>query len=51
MAIAVATAEQANWVLGHTDRFKCIVRTSVFNAESFWGSTDELVPNWEFNPY
>jgi dipeptidyl aminopeptidase/acylaminoacyl peptidase len=45
----------ANWVLGHTDRFKCIVSNhSVFNAESFWGSTDELwFPNWEFRgtPY
>jgi dipeptidyl aminopeptidase/acylaminoacyl peptidase len=45
----------ANWVLGHTDRFKCIVsHHSVFNTESFWGSTDELqFPDWEFKgtPY
>jgi dipeptidyl aminopeptidase/acylaminoacyl peptidase len=45
----------ANWVLGHTDRFKCIVsHHSVFNAESFWGTTDELwYPNWDFKgtPY
>jgi dipeptidyl aminopeptidase/acylaminoacyl peptidase len=40
----------ANWVLGHTDRFKCIVsHHSVFNTESFWGTTDELwYPNWDF---
>ena len=45
----------ANWVLGHTDRFKCIVsHHSIFDAESFWGSTDELwFPDWEFKgaPY
>jgi dipeptidyl aminopeptidase/acylaminoacyl peptidase len=45
----------ANWVLGHTDRFKCIVsHHSVFNTESFWGSTDELwFPDWDFKgtPY
>ena len=45
----------ANWILGHTDRFKCVVsHHSVFNAESFWGSTDELwFPNWDFKgtPY
>jgi dipeptidyl aminopeptidase/acylaminoacyl peptidase len=45
----------ANWVLGHTDRFKCIVsHHSVFNAESFWGATDELwYPDWDFKgtPY
>jgi dipeptidyl aminopeptidase/acylaminoacyl peptidase len=45
----------ANWVLGHTDRFKCIVsHHSVFNAESFWGTTDELwYPDWDFKgtPY
>jgi dipeptidyl aminopeptidase/acylaminoacyl peptidase len=45
----------ANWVLGHTNRFKCIVsHHSVFNAESFWGSTDELwFPDWDFKgtPY
>jgi len=45
----------ANWMLGHTDRFKCIVsHHSVFNTESFWGSTDELwYPDWDFKgtPY
>ena len=45
----------ANWILGHTDRFKCIVsHHSVFNAESFWGTTDELwYPDWDFKgtPY
>jgi dipeptidyl aminopeptidase/acylaminoacyl peptidase len=45
----------ANWILGHTDRFKCIVsHDSMFNAESAWGSTEELWFNeWEFKgtPY
>jgi dipeptidyl aminopeptidase/acylaminoacyl peptidase len=45
----------ANWILGHTDRFKCIVsHHSVFNTESFWGTTDELwYPDWDFKgtPY
>jgi dipeptidyl aminopeptidase/acylaminoacyl peptidase len=45
----------ANWVLGHTDRFKCIVsHDGMFNAESAWGTTDELWFNdWEFKgtPY
>jgi len=45
----------ANWVLGHTDRFKCIVsHHSVFNLESVWGSFDELwFLNWDFKgtPY
>jgi dipeptidyl aminopeptidase/acylaminoacyl peptidase len=40
----------ANWVLGHTDRFKCIVsHDGMFNAESAWGTTEELwFNNWEF---
>ncbi|MGA3069984.1 MAG: S9 family peptidase [Terracidiphilus sp.] len=40
----------ANWVLGHTDRFKCIVsHDGMFNAESAYGSTEELWFNeWEF---
>ncbi|MGB9074996.1 MAG: S9 family peptidase [Terriglobales bacterium] len=40
----------ANWVLGHTDRFKCIVsHDGMFNAESAWGTTEELWFNeWEF---
>src|SRR6202140_2680278 len=45
----------ANWVLGHTDRFKCIVSNDgMFNAESAWGTTEELwFNNWEFKgtPY
>jgi len=45
----------ANWILGHTDRFKCIVaHDSMFNAESAWGSTEELWFNeWEYKgtPY
>ncbi|MDP9004609.1 MAG: S9 family peptidase [Verrucomicrobiota bacterium] len=40
----------ANWVLGHTDRFKCIVsHDGVFNTESAYGTTEELWFNeWEF---
>jgi dipeptidyl aminopeptidase/acylaminoacyl peptidase len=40
----------ANWILGHTDRFKCIVsHDGMFNAESAWGTTEELWFNeWEF---
>ena len=40
----------ANWVLGHTDRFKCIVtHDGMFDAESAYGSTEELWFNeWEF---
>ena len=45
----------ANWVLGHTDRFKCIVsHDGTFNNESDWGTTEELWFNeWEFQgtPY
>jgi len=45
----------ANWVLGHTDRFKCIVsHDGTFNNESDWGTTEELWFNeWEFRgtPY
>jgi dipeptidyl aminopeptidase/acylaminoacyl peptidase len=41
----------ANWILGHTDRFKCIVsHDGMFNAESAFGSTEEDWFNqWEFN--
>ena len=41
----------ANWVLGHTNRFKCIVsHDGMFNAESAFGSTEEDWFNiWEFN--
>jgi dipeptidyl aminopeptidase/acylaminoacyl peptidase len=40
----------ANWILGHTDRFKCIVtHDGMFNAESAFGSTEEDRFNiWEF---
>src|SRR5438046_5339189 len=40
----------ANWILGHTNRFKCIVsHDGMFNAESAWGTTEELWFNeWEF---
>ncbi|HEV2842020.1 MAG TPA: S9 family peptidase [Chthoniobacterales bacterium] len=40
----------ANWVMGHTDRFKCIVsHDGVFNTESAYGTTEELWFNeWEF---
>jgi dipeptidyl aminopeptidase/acylaminoacyl peptidase len=45
----------ANWILGHTDRFKCIVsHDGMFNAESSWGTTEELWFNeWEYKgtPY
>jgi dipeptidyl aminopeptidase/acylaminoacyl peptidase len=40
----------ANWILGHTNRFKCIVsHDGVFNTESAYGATEELwFPEWEF---
>ena len=45
----------ANWILGHTNRFKCIVsHDGMFNSESAWGTTEELWFNeWEFKgtPY
>ncbi len=45
----------ANWLLGHTDRFKCIVsHDGMFNTDSAWGTTEELwFNNWEFKgtPY
>src|SRR5256884_6596721 len=44
-----------NWILGHTNRFKCLVsHDSTFNNESDWGTTEELWFNeWEFRgtPY
>ena len=44
-----------NWMLGHTDRFKCIVtHDGMFNTFSAWGTTEELwFNNWEFGgtPY
>jgi dipeptidyl aminopeptidase/acylaminoacyl peptidase len=45
----------ANWILRHTNRFKCIVtHDGMFNTESAWGDTEELWFNeWEFKgtPY
>jgi dipeptidyl aminopeptidase/acylaminoacyl peptidase len=40
----------ANWLLGHTTRFKCIVsHDGMFNTISAYGSTEELwFPEWEF---
>jgi dipeptidyl aminopeptidase/acylaminoacyl peptidase len=40
----------ANWLLGHTDRFKCIVsHDGTFNTETAYGTTEELwFMNWEF---
>jgi dipeptidyl aminopeptidase/acylaminoacyl peptidase len=40
----------ANWILGHNDRFKCIVsHDGMFNPESAYGTTEELWFNeWEF---
>jgi dipeptidyl aminopeptidase/acylaminoacyl peptidase len=44
-----------NWIIGHTDRFKCAVsHDGGFNNESDWATTDELWFNdWEFRgtPY
>ncbi|HTX40271.1 MAG TPA: S9 family peptidase, partial [Acidobacteriaceae bacterium] len=40
----------ADWILGHTDRFRCIVtHDGMFNTESAYGTTDELwFIEWEF---
>jgi dipeptidyl aminopeptidase/acylaminoacyl peptidase len=40
----------ADWILGHTQRFKCIVtHDGMFNTESAYGTTEELWFNeWEF---
>jgi len=44
-----------NWVIGHTNRFKCAVsHDGMFNAISAWGTTEELWFNqWEYKgtPY
>ena len=43
-----------NWILGHTDRFKCLItHAGVFDLRSKYGTTDELwFPEWEFGgPY
>jgi dipeptidyl aminopeptidase/acylaminoacyl peptidase len=38
-----------NWIMGHTDRYRCLIsHDSLFDLESFWGSTEELwFPEWE----
>jgi dipeptidyl aminopeptidase/acylaminoacyl peptidase len=45
----------ANWILGHTQRFKCIVsHDGMFNTTSAWDTTEELwFMDWEFKgtPY
>jgi len=40
----------ANWILGKTDRFKCLIsHAGVYDLRSKYGSTDELwFPEWEF---
>jgi dipeptidyl aminopeptidase/acylaminoacyl peptidase len=42
----------ADWVLTHTDRFKCIVtHDGMYNPQSAFGTTEELWFNeWEFRP-
>jgi dipeptidyl aminopeptidase/acylaminoacyl peptidase len=44
-----------NWILGHTNRFKCLVsHDGMFNTTAAWGTTEELwFPEWEFKgtPY
>ncbi len=39
-----------DWMLGHTQRFKCFVsHDGMFNTESAFGTTEELwFPTWEF---
>jgi dipeptidyl aminopeptidase/acylaminoacyl peptidase len=38
-----------NWIMGHTDRFKCIVsHAGLYNLISFYGATEELwFPAWD----
>lgn len=38
-----------NWIMGHNDRFKCIVsHASLYNLTSFYGATEELwFPAWD----
>lgn len=38
-----------NWLMGHTDRFKCIVsHAGLYNLTSFYGATEELwYPEWD----
>jgi len=39
-----------DWILGHSNRFKCLVsHDGQYNTESTWGSTEELwFQDWEF---
>ncbi|HVZ18153.1 MAG TPA: S9 family peptidase, partial [Terriglobales bacterium] len=39
-----------DWIIGHTDRFKCLVtHDGMFDTVSAYGSTEELwFPEWEF---
>lgn len=39
-----------DWILGHTNRFKCLVsHDGMFNTQAAYGSTEELwFPEWEF---
>jgi dipeptidyl aminopeptidase/acylaminoacyl peptidase len=41
----------ADWILGHTNRFRCIVtHDGIFDSEGFYGTTDELwFAEWEFH--
>jgi dipeptidyl aminopeptidase/acylaminoacyl peptidase len=38
-----------NWIMGHTDRFKCLVsHAGLYNLISFYGATEELwFPEWD----
>jgi len=40
----------ADWIAGHTDRFRCLIsHAGVFNLVSEYGATEELwFPEWEF---
>ncbi|MBI4467248.1 MAG: S9 family peptidase [Acidobacteria bacterium] len=40
----------ADWILGHTDRFRCLIsHAGVYNLTSEYGATEELwFPEWEF---
>ena len=44
-----------NWILGHSDRFKCLVsHDGMFNTVAAYGETEEIwFPEWEFkgNPW
>lgn len=39
-----------NWILGHTERFRCLIsHAGVYNLTSEYGATEELwFPEWEF---